>query len=567
MRRFECVEGSASKFWEVDVAGDALTVRYGRIGSNGQIQTKSFASAAKAQAEHDKLIREKTGKGYAEVGSSASAPTQAARQSPLSVGRAPASVGPDLSGRFPGTQSVQTSLDPHVPLAPSGPQATPSPTPASEPQPPGEFRGTPAWRKALPVWRGESFAAPPPLDRASTIAEFAHAAAPTLVWREGERAQWQGPQSPESMRALVRMPELPGKSGDALVAAALGVFGVPESLHGVALAGGELDRAQLGRRRMPASGVLMLLPPLAARSVLQAWGPLDWYDFGSSRLESVIAWLDGLAVPLLENFAERSLEFGLRLAQPLASARVAQVAANALRTSKKFKPLAQNWLLRHAQVAADALLPLLAERKGAQDAGFALRWLLAHGRETAVEAAAESYGADGRATLAALRAFDPLSLAPAKAPRLPSFWRPTGHARPLLHDGRALPAAVLDAIGEMLAFTPLDSRYAGLDLLRDRCRPASLGAFAWDLFQSWLDAGAPAKEQWAFAALAHIGDDERAAAGEAAARLADRRRQFARGHRPRRARGDRLGCGADAAQRHRAEGQEQALADQSAGQA
>jgi hypothetical protein len=354
-----------------------------------------------------------------------------------------------------------------------------------------------------PPWRARKRAA-----ALKHPALVAHATAPTLVWRDGERAEWQGPQSPESMRALVRMPELLGKSGDALVGAVLDVFGVPESLHGVALAGGNLERAQLGRRRMPASGVLMLLPRPAARSVLQAWGPLDWYDFGSSRLESVIGWLDELAAPLLEDFAERSLEFGLRLAQPLASARVARVAANALRTSKKFKPLAQNWLLRHAQVAADALLPLLAERKGAEDAGFALRWLLANGREAAVEAAAEGYGADGRATLAALRAFDPLSLAPAKPPALPSFWRPTGYARPLLRDGRALPAAVLDAIGEMLLFTPLEPCYAGLDRLRELCRPASLGAFAWDLFQSWLDVGAPAREQWAFAALAHLGDDD-----------------------------------------------------------
>ena len=67
MRRFECVEGSASKFWEVTVSDEVMTVRYGRIGTAGQTQTKSFASAAKAQAECDKLIREKTGKGYQAV--------------------------------------------------------------------------------------------------------------------------------------------------------------------------------------------------------------------------------------------------------------------------------------------------------------------------------------------------------------------------------------------------------------------------------------------------------------------------------------------------------------------
>ena len=47
-----------------------------------------------------------------------------------------------------------------------------------------------------------------------------------------------------------------------------------------------------------------LLPPLAARSVLQAWGPLDWHDFGTSRLESVIAWLDELAA-FMGEFARR----------------------------------------------------------------------------------------------------------------------------------------------------------------------------------------------------------------------------------------------------------------------
>ena len=888
MRRFEYVEGSSSKFWEVEVADVALTVRYGRIGTNGQTQTKTFASAAKAQAEYDKLVREKTGKGYVEVGVAAApvvprllgtgpaTEAKAAEQAPLyqSTGssEAPAPVAPSLLGTG---ATNETKAAEQAPLY----QSISEPQSTAEPQPAGEFRWTPAWRKALPVWRGESLAAPPALDRASAIAEFArrvakmqaepahqrllsqlmlrpgtkmdaalldphvladctdaehwkdlvrvlmhytggyrdrpelpdvqalwqlcaavngvsfavrvlcgvitdrgklgpraldvwglellrahvatlaepdynalrddaiangsnaatagllaylfptepalltpavdalparvagylatplmacrldpaqaervyastagydhswpiwrelhlnlarlkhpralefaldalqrqhsqdyrraaldvvrahdsvaalsallalvddkaarpvldefagqwpqlairlaaerlvaqanpplrdwlercvaahrealaaahtradiairplldklvaglpaqlpeaavadlpewlsnppwrarkraatlkypplvaHAPTSALMWRDGERAEWQGLLTPESVRMMVslrspnRAPELHGRS-DTLITDTLTLLGVPEALHAEALAGARLDRQAFFRRRTPDPARLMLLPPMAARAVLQAWGPLDWSGYGCARLESVIAWLDELAVPLLEDFAESSLEFGLRLAQPLASARVARVAANALRTSKKFKPLAQTWLLRHAQVAADALLPLLAERKGAEDAGFALRWLLANSREAAVEAAAESYGADGRAALAALRAFDPLSLAPAKAPNLPSFWRPTGYARPLLHDGRALPESVLDSIGEMLVFTPLEPRYAGLDALRELCRPASLGAFAWDLFQSWLDAGAPAKEQWAFAALAHIGDDE-----------------------------------------------------------
>ena len=40
------------------------TVRYGRIGSDGQSRTKEFASNADAEAPCQKLIQAKVGKGY-----------------------------------------------------------------------------------------------------------------------------------------------------------------------------------------------------------------------------------------------------------------------------------------------------------------------------------------------------------------------------------------------------------------------------------------------------------------------------------------------------------------------
>ena len=64
MERYELVEGTSSKFWEVEVEGSDLTVRFGRIGTQGQSKTKSFADAAAAQKEWEKLVKEKTGKGY-----------------------------------------------------------------------------------------------------------------------------------------------------------------------------------------------------------------------------------------------------------------------------------------------------------------------------------------------------------------------------------------------------------------------------------------------------------------------------------------------------------------------
>ncbi|HMV69798.1 MAG TPA: WGR domain-containing protein, partial [Myxococcota bacterium] len=71
MPRFELSEGSSHKFWQIEVTGESFTVTYGRIGTAGQAQTKSFADAAAAQAEADKLVREKVKKGYAEVGGGA----------------------------------------------------------------------------------------------------------------------------------------------------------------------------------------------------------------------------------------------------------------------------------------------------------------------------------------------------------------------------------------------------------------------------------------------------------------------------------------------------------------
>jgi uncharacterized protein (TIGR02996 family) len=67
MRTFEFKEGKSAKFWNIELKGNAFTVIYGRLGTTGQTQSKTFADAAKAQTAHDKLIAEKTGKGYVET--------------------------------------------------------------------------------------------------------------------------------------------------------------------------------------------------------------------------------------------------------------------------------------------------------------------------------------------------------------------------------------------------------------------------------------------------------------------------------------------------------------------
>ena len=66
-RRFEFVAGTSCKFWEVTVQDCNVTVRYGRIGSNGQRLVKTLPDAAVAAQHADKLIAEKNGKGYRDV--------------------------------------------------------------------------------------------------------------------------------------------------------------------------------------------------------------------------------------------------------------------------------------------------------------------------------------------------------------------------------------------------------------------------------------------------------------------------------------------------------------------
>jgi len=83
--RLECREGTASKFWELEVAGATHTVRFGRIGTAGQRKEKSFGSAAEAQKAAEKLVAEKRKGGYVDVGAGAAAspppPTAPARAS------------------------------------------------------------------------------------------------------------------------------------------------------------------------------------------------------------------------------------------------------------------------------------------------------------------------------------------------------------------------------------------------------------------------------------------------------------------------------------------------------
>jgi DNA ligase-1 len=66
-RRFEFVEGTSSKFWEIQVDGGDVQVQFGRIATAGQSTAKSFPDQETAEKHAAKVIREKVAKGYREV--------------------------------------------------------------------------------------------------------------------------------------------------------------------------------------------------------------------------------------------------------------------------------------------------------------------------------------------------------------------------------------------------------------------------------------------------------------------------------------------------------------------
>ena len=65
-RYFEFVEGTSNKFWEIRLDGTSVRTKYGKIGTAGQQTLKEFDSDEKANKEYDKLVAEKTKKGYEE---------------------------------------------------------------------------------------------------------------------------------------------------------------------------------------------------------------------------------------------------------------------------------------------------------------------------------------------------------------------------------------------------------------------------------------------------------------------------------------------------------------------
>lgn len=67
MAKYICQESNHNKFWEYDVNGFDVSIKWGRIGGNVSSQKKSFSSNSSMQSFIQSKIREKESKDYKKV--------------------------------------------------------------------------------------------------------------------------------------------------------------------------------------------------------------------------------------------------------------------------------------------------------------------------------------------------------------------------------------------------------------------------------------------------------------------------------------------------------------------
>jgi len=67
VKYFELTDSKSTKFWEVEQKDSSVHLRWGKIGTNGQSKIKELDSKEDATKEVDKLIKQKTKKGYIEA--------------------------------------------------------------------------------------------------------------------------------------------------------------------------------------------------------------------------------------------------------------------------------------------------------------------------------------------------------------------------------------------------------------------------------------------------------------------------------------------------------------------
>jgi len=196
-----------------------------------------------------------------------------------------------------------------------------------------------------------------------------------------------------------------------------------------------------------------------------------------------------------------------------------------VQTRSKAAIVGVEWLNRNVGCAAAGLVAIAAGRGAlAESATERLRALKRAGYTQLIENAAGSAAPEAADKAKALLASKEKVLAPmtstpkwladaakkvsgknAKPAKLPAWLDPT--ELPALDiEGKTLSPEHLASLLAALAAS-IDAPHALVTAIRARATEASRDAFVRKLFESWLGAGAPSKDKWAFVAMGHLGGD------------------------------------------------------------
>jgi hypothetical protein len=195
---------------------------------------------------------------------------------------------------------------------------------------------------------------------------------------------------------------------------------------------------------------------------------------------------------------------------PIHSVAGARLAADWFTRLKGARASATAWFERHGADGAGLLVPdaLGSDKKLRRNAENALAYAASLHGDAAITAAAEPYGPEAVAAVAAILDTDPLLPRGVKIPNPGSWVDPELLPEVLLADRtRALPPESVQHLTTVLALATPDYPYAGLDVVAETCDAASLAGFSRALFQCW-NASGPSKDGWALTQLAHFADDD-----------------------------------------------------------
>src|ERR1044071_5490346 len=145
-REFHYTDDTSSKFWRITLAKDSYTVWFGRIGTAGQEQTKTFPDEQSAKTASEKQIAEKLKKGYQEVALEQNDRQAADHSISGMLKNLAATVIAKVKPVTPASSTPSTSTN----LTPS-PSATTTTTTAARTKPAAKAKAKPAPEPVIPT--------------------------------------------------------------------------------------------------------------------------------------------------------------------------------------------------------------------------------------------------------------------------------------------------------------------------------------------------------------------------------------------------------------------------------